>query len=193
MATGSAQLPPELDAEARVLTGRWGWYLIGGLAVLVVGLMLLFDLFTAAKTLALLVAIALAFEGIDQIVNAPRYRVRWPAYALGVIYVAAAVVAAAWPGITLWALAVVVGISFIITGAGELLTVLFFHRELPNDWVFVFMGALSVLVGVLAIAWPGATILVLAVFLGIRVTIQGLSLILFALGLRQVHQSLSPA
>ena len=73
----------DLDAAARRVAARWWWYVVGGLAVMVLGVLLLANLFDAATTLAVLVAIALAFQGIDEIVNAPRYQSRWPGYVLG--------------------------------------------------------------------------------------------------------------
>jgi uncharacterized membrane protein HdeD (DUF308 family) len=51
----------------------------------------------------------------------------------------------------------------------------------------LFGGALSVVVGVLALAWPGATILVMGLLLGARMLLFGLSEIMFGLALHQTH------
>jgi uncharacterized membrane protein HdeD (DUF308 family) len=45
---------------------------------------------------------------------------------------------------------------------------------------------MAVVVGVLALVWPGATVLVLAILLGVRVFIEGLVLMMFGLGLRRL-------
>jgi uncharacterized membrane protein HdeD (DUF308 family) len=176
----------DLDAAARQVAQRWWWYVIGGIGVMVLGVLLLANLFTAATTLALLVAIALAFQGVDEIMNASRYQRRWPGYVLGILYVMTAVWAATWPGITLWALAVVVGVGFLVSGVVEFFMLVRFHHELPYRWAFIALALMSVLVGFLALVWPAATILVLAVLLGARVFIQGLVLTLFGLGLRRL-------
>ena len=176
----------DLDPAARRVAARWWWYVIGGIAVTVLGVLLLANLFDAATTLALLVAIALAFQGIDEIVNAPRYQPRWPGYVLGVLYLVTAVWAAIWPGITLWALAVVVGIGFVVTGLVELMMLVRFHHDLPHRSAFIALSVLTLLVGVLALAWPEATILVLAVLLGARIFVEGLVLTFFGLGLRKL-------
>jgi uncharacterized membrane protein HdeD (DUF308 family) len=178
----------DLDSAARRVAARWWWYVIGGIAVMVLGVLLLANLFDAARTLALLVAIALAFQGIDEIVNAPRYRPRWPGYVLGVLYLITAVWAVMWPGITLWALAVVVGIGFVVTGVVELIMLVRFHHDLPYRQAFIALSLLTILVGVLALAWPEATILVLAVLLGARIFVEGLVLAFFGLGLRRLAQ-----
>lgn len=176
----------DLDAAARQVAQRWWWYVIGGIGVMVLGVLLLANLFTAATTLALLVAIALAFQGVDEIMNASRYQRRWPGYVLGILYVMTAVWAATWPGITLWALAVVVGVGFLVSGVVEFFMLVRFHHELPYRWAFIALALMSILVGFLALVWPAATILVLAVLLGARVFIQGLVLTLFGLGLRRL-------
>lgn len=179
----------ELDAQARAVARRWGWYVAGGVAVAIVGVLLLANTFDAVATLAVLVALALAFQGIDELFNAGRYRPAWPGYLLGALYVLTAVWAIAWPDITLWALALVVGVGFIVSGVAELVVVTRFHHDLPNRWVFVALGVVTVATGLMALAWPGATILVLAVLLGVRVLMQGVMLIVFGLGLRKLAQS----
>jgi uncharacterized membrane protein HdeD (DUF308 family) len=180
----------DLDAAARGVARRWWWYVIGGIAITVLGVLLLVNLFDAVATLALLVAIALAFQGIDEIMNAPRYQSRWPGYVLGVLYLITAVWAVAWPGITLWALAVVVGVGFLVSGVVELVMVVRFHHELPHRWAFIALSVMTILVGLLALVWPGATILVLAVLLGARVLIEGVALTTFGLGLRKIANSI---
>jgi uncharacterized membrane protein HdeD (DUF308 family) len=55
----------------------------------------------------------------------------------------------------------------------------------------LFGGALSVVVGLLALAWPDATILVLGVLLGVRMLFFGIAEIMFALALRDVQSDLA--
>lgn len=107
---------------------------------------------------------------------------------LGVVYLVTGALAIAWPGITLWSLAVVVGVGYLIGGIGQLLFVLRNHHDLPNRWAFVVLGVVTTLTGILALAWPGATILVLAILLGVRVLMSGVMMIMFSLGLRRFNQ-----
>lgn len=180
--------PRELDDAARAVAKRWGWYLVAGIAITVIGLLLLFNIFDAVGTLAVLVGISFIIEGVDEIANASRYQPRWPGYVLGTIDIVAGGLALVWPGITLWALAVIVGIGFLVSGIAQLAFVIRNHHDLPNRWVFVLLGAVSVLTGIISLVWPGATILVLAIFLGIRVLLAGIAMITFSLGLREINQ-----
>ncbi len=65
-----------------------------------------------------------------------------------------------------------------------------FHHELPYRWAFIALAVMSIVVGFVALVWPAATILVLAVLLGVRVFIEGLVLTFFDLGLRRLAGSI---
>lgn len=183
--------PDQLDDRGRRVARRWPWYVVGGAGVTVIGILLLLNLFTAAKTIAVLAAIALAFQGIDEIVNAPRYRPPWPGYVLGVLLLGFAVWALAWPDITLWAVAVVTGIGLIVTGVVQGWVVLRYHHDMSHRWLFLVLAVVSIVIGVVAIAWPAATILVLSIILGIRVTLEGLTLIAYGIGLRSLSLAIA--
>ena len=181
--------PLEMDEAARSVAKRWGWYLAAGLAVTALGILLIFNIFDAVGTLALLVGLSLIVQGVDEFVNAARYSPRWAGYLLGAVYLVTAALALAWPDITLWVLAVVVGVGWLVGGLGELIFVIRNHHDLPYRWVFVMLGLVSVTIGIMALAWPDATIIVLAVLLGIRVLFAGITMIMFSLGLRRIASS----
>jgi len=166
---------------------RWGALVALGALLALLGVWLLLSPFDAAGTLALLVALALLLQAIDTLSSA-----RWMpspvlGYLIGAVYLVTALVAIAWPGITLWAVAVVVGIGFIVAGAAEVAA----RRAVapgPGRVLLVAAGLLTILAGIVAITWPGATILVLAVLLGIKVLASGLSLVGAGLDLRRLLQ-----
>jgi uncharacterized membrane protein HdeD (DUF308 family) len=170
------------------------WWMVAGLGVVmvVVGVLLLLNPFEAVKTLAVLVAIGLALAAADELAQAERHQVAWPSYALGAIWLATAVFAIVWPGVTLWALAVVVGVGLIVGGLAEVVFVGRYRRVLPMWGVWLLDGALAVVVGVFALAWPEATILALAILLGIRVLLRGLATLTFGLALRRLNLMTSP-
>ncbi len=174
----------EIEVNPEVPPIRWGWFAAIGLITAVLGVVLLARPYKAVGTLAFLVAFALLFEAIELLMDA-RYLPKpvW-GYVLGVIHLVTAIVAIAWPGITLWALAVVTGIGLILGGV----TAMLLRRDAAKVGVGglpLWVGIVSIVGGVLAIAWPGATILVLAVILGIRVLAAGIGLTVTALALRK--------
>jgi uncharacterized membrane protein HdeD (DUF308 family) len=174
------------------LLRRWWLVVVLGLAIGVIGVVLLFNPFAAVKTLAILVAIALALNGVDELAQAERHEVRWPSYVLGAIWLVTAILALMWPGVTLWALAVVVGVGLIAGGLAAVLFAFRYRRELPRWGLWWLDGLLSIVVGVLALVWPEATVLVLAILLGIRLFLRGCATVAFGLSLRGLNQTTAP-
>jgi uncharacterized membrane protein HdeD (DUF308 family) len=168
-------------------SSRWWLFLLLGIAAAALGLLLIFDLFTAVRTVALLVAFGLMVTGLGELVSAGRYRSTLGILA-GIVLLLAGVLAALWPDITLWVLAVVTGIALIVSGAARIIGALALRVE-GWGWLFV-AGVLSVIVGFLAIAWPDVTVLALGLLLGIRMLFFGVAEIAFALALHDVRGSL---
>jgi uncharacterized membrane protein HdeD (DUF308 family) len=178
--------PEEREGLERA-SSRWWLFLLLGVVSAVLGVLLIFDLFTAVRTLALLVAFGLMVTGIGELISAGRYRSTLGMVA-GVVLLLAGVLAALWPGITLWVLAVVTGIGLIVSGAARIIGALALRVE---GWGWLLVGGvLSVVVGFLAIAWPDVTALALGLLLGIRMLFFGISEIAFALALHDVRGSL---
>jgi uncharacterized membrane protein HdeD (DUF308 family) len=174
-------------SDLKAASSRWWIFLVLGVAAAVVGLILLFDLVTAVDTLVLFVAFGLIFTGLGELMASSRYRTMFST-AAGILLIAAGVIAVAWPDITLWALAVVTGIGLMLSGALRLGVAL---ADKPDGWGWLMVGGgLSLLVGLMALIWPGATVLVLAILLGIRLVVYGAVEIAFALGLRDVGKAL---
>lgn len=183
--------PGDVDAPVRRLVDKWWVVALFGLALMVIGVILLLDMVTAEATLALLIAFGLFAQGIDEVFEAGRHQVRWPGYLLGGLWIVTGVIAVAWPDVTLWALAFVVGVGFLIGGAIQAGVAISMHRVVPMWGVWLVVGVLSVLAGVLCIAWPEATILVLAVLLGLNLLIRGVLTLAFAFALRSLRSTLA--
>lgn len=185
-AIGEFEWPEERTGLERE-SAKWWVFLALGAVSAVLGVVLMFDLFAAVSTLALFVALGLVVTGVGELITAGRYRSTLGLVAGGVLVVGG-VIAAVWPDITLWVLAVIVGVDFLVSGVARILGALSLRVE-GWGWL-LFGGVLSVGVGVLALAWPGATILVLALLLGIRMLLFGVSEIMFGLSLHHVHANL---
>jgi uncharacterized membrane protein HdeD (DUF308 family) len=167
------------------------WWLVAGLgvALVVIGILLLANLAEAAFTIAILLGIGFVVAGVDEFVEADRHRARWPSYVLGTLWIVTGVAAMVWPDITLWALAFTVGIGLIAVGLAETFFVVYYRRSLPLWGVWLLDGLLSVVVGVMALIWPEATVIVLAILFGVRVLMRGVWTIMFGFGLRRIHQT----
>ena len=172
------------DGSLSSAASSWWLYLIMGLAALVVGVLLLFDLAAAVGTLALLVSLGLLFAGVGMLAGSSYYRSAWTIIG-GIAMVAAGVVALVWPDITLWALSVVVAMGLLVSGLAQLAAA-FADNADGRGWL-IAGGLISLVVGVMALAWPGATILALAILLGIHLVLSGIAEIGFAMDLRRLR------
>lgn len=172
-----------LDGLDRPPPPRWWLHLLLGLALAVLGVVLLVDPRVAASTLALLVGLALVLHGLDDLLDPGRRQ------GLGAVVggasVVAGIVALVWPDVTLWALAVIAGLAFVAVGSLKVATGLLARGEPGWGWL-VAGGVASGVLGLLALTWPAATALVLALVLGVRTLLAGVGEIAFALEVRRI-------
>jgi uncharacterized membrane protein HdeD (DUF308 family) len=105
----------------------------------------------------------------------------------GGLWIVGGIFAIAWPHITLWALAVLVGLSIVFGGAVKTTAALMDPGRWAGRWWLLAAGLFSLLVGIVAVAWPKATIVVLAVLFGLQIAVLGLVEIVAALRLRRVR------
>ncbi|HTO00341.1 MAG TPA: DUF308 domain-containing protein [Microthrixaceae bacterium] len=177
----------EVQVEARELPS-WVWiaWVVGGLVSAAIGVWLIASPNAAIGTLAILLAIGLLFNGMVELVNAQHHDHPGFSYLLAAIFLVAGLLVLFRPGKSLWFLAVVVGISIIITGIGDIV-LSFVIREGVGHWLLMLtLGVVGVIAGILAIAWPQITIWVLALLIGVRLVIFGILQIAIGFGLRSV-------
>jgi uncharacterized membrane protein HdeD (DUF308 family) len=115
-------------------------------------------------------------------------------FAYGLLTLIAGIAVLAWPSETLLVLAVLFGIQLIISGIFrlvngviEIFTALS-HREMPQRGWTVAMGVLSILAGIIVLAYPGLSLYGLAIILGVWLLIFGVMEMAAAFRLRSaVH------
>jgi uncharacterized membrane protein HdeD (DUF308 family) len=169
-----ANVTPSRHMGTRVLVG------LLGAATLVVGVVLLFNPVAAAHTLALLIGLGFVVGGMLEMAIGWDSAHRWGAFLLGAILVVGGVLAAVWPGPTLFTVALITGLSLIAHGAVRVGVALMERREIPSWGWLAFAGAVNVVAGVIAIAWPQATVFVLSLILGAQIAVFGLLLLVAA-------------
>jgi uncharacterized membrane protein HdeD (DUF308 family) len=151
-----------------------------GLATVIVGVVLLFNPVEAARTLALLLGLAFVLGGLLEIAIGWESRSRWGSVVLGGILVVGGIIAMVWPGVTLWVLALVTGLSLVLHGIGRIVLAVIARHEVQGWPWLALAGALGVLFGILALVWPEATVLVLSLILGAQIAAFGVLLMVAA-------------
>ncbi len=179
--------PPPRPIELRDLDDRdWLLSVLFGVALVVLGVWLLTNLYESVTVLGVLVGISLIVGGVTEAValgGAGRLGiVGWIA---GALLVVVGIVVVAWPDITLWTIAVLAGLGLVVEGVLRALRALA-RRDRPEWLAELAIGTLGVVVGAVVLAWPSATLLVLAVLLGIRTIITGVVAIAVGWRLRRL-------
>lgn len=180
-----------LAGTLAALGAHWGWFLAAGVLMVILGLMAATYVLAAAIASVLFVAMLMLAGGIAQLVQAWRVR-NWRGFALwtlgGVLYVVAALLAIANPVAGAAVLTLLLGAFLIATGALRL-WVWFQHRSQPGWPWLAFSGVITLLAGLLiAMGWPGNSIVILGLLLAIDLLFQGVTLVMLAFALRRGHR-----
>jgi uncharacterized membrane protein HdeD (DUF308 family) len=183
------------------LTLGWKMLLVRGVIAVIFGVLAIVWPIHTAIALALLWGFWALTDGIGSIVQAfqPESRgSRLWLIVLGVIALLAAFFAITSPGMTAATLTWILGIWLIIRGVFELAGAFRSQQVMPR-WLLVLNGLLSLLIGILFAANPGAGAVSIAVLLGVTALIWGAVLIGVGFSVRRAlpsgpaHSSPSPA
>jgi uncharacterized membrane protein HdeD (DUF308 family) len=182
----------QMQRPADMLTrlGRhWGWLLAYGIITVLAGVAVLVWPGETLLVAAVLFGVQLIVSGIFRFVAALASEdltggSRVLLALLGVLSVIVGLWAVRHVLLTLLALTVFLGIFWVVNGAIEIFAALS-HRETPERGWTVVMGLLSIVAGIIVLAFPGLTLLGLAVILGIWLLIFGVMEISLAFRVRR--------
>ena len=187
MTTGMRRDPADLVARV----GRhWGWLLAFGIITVGIGIAALVWPGRTLVVVAVLFGIQLIVLGIfrfaaaiasDDLTGGRRVLLAL----LGVLSLIIGLYAVRHIFITLLALALLLGIFWIVSGAVELFMALS-HREMPHRGWNAVMGFISVVAGIVLLVYPGISLLVLAVLVSVWLLIFGAMEIALAFRVRSL-------
>ena len=169
---------------------HWGWVLAYGILTLLAGVAVLAWPSETLLVIAVLFGVQLIISGIFRFVGALASDdltggTRVMLALLGVLSIIIGLWAVRHAVLTLVALIVFLGIFWVINGLIEIFTALS-HRDMPDRGWSVLMGVLSAIAGIIVLAYPGLTLVGLAVILGIWLLVFGIMEIVAAFRLRRL-------
>jgi uncharacterized membrane protein HdeD (DUF308 family) len=166
---------------------HWGWFLAFGILTVALGVAVLIWPGHTLVAVAVLIGVQLIIAGIFRFVAAFAFDLsggtRVLLAVLGVFSLIIGLYAVRHILITLLALTLVLGIFWIVNGVVEVFTALS-HKELANRGWTGFMGALSIVAGIIVLLWPALTLLALAIVIGVWLLIFGFMEITLAFRVR---------
>lgn len=168
-----------LERQAARLRGLpWGVRLVLGVLAVAVGVLVLLRPFDSLTLLLVVLAVAIAIDGLARLAGASRTPRPWLAIVAGVAEVLGAILVVAWPGMSIPVLAIVVGVVMIVNGLADLAAAWTGSRgrRVAN----ALLGAALVLLGVLVIVWPDVSLIVIAAAFALRLIVFGIGVVVRA-------------
>jgi uncharacterized membrane protein HdeD (DUF308 family) len=181
--------PQNLADGLRALRTKWGWIVALGVVFLIAGVIALGSVVAATASAVLIVGIMMMMGGAAEIVAAFGVK-SWGKFLfwllLGVLYVAAGIIAILNPFAAATILTLFLGAALVVGGVLRIFLA-FQMKEAGKPWGWVvFSGLITLLLGIMIIAkWPASSFFVLGIFLGIDLLFIGSAWISMGLALKQ--------
>jgi len=169
---------------------RRNWWMLGlrGLIAVIFGILAIIWPGLTVLTLVIFFGAFAIVDGVfaigTAIWRAEQRMEWWPLFAEGLLGVIIGIIAFVWPGLTALGLLYIIGAWAVITGIVEIVAAVRLRAVIPNEWFLGLSGALSVLWGLILFIFPGSGAIALVWLIGIFAIIYGVSLIAFAMRVR---------
>ena len=178
------------DTEVAHFGRNWGWFLVPGIAAILLGFVVLEWRTETLYALTYFAGAGFLFAGcvrlIDAIVVPER---RLISLAGAVAFIAVGVTIFAWPNITLFIVALLIALGFVVWGVLELVTALANTRA-RHWWVGLIAGIASLIIAIWTTRHPGNALNVLMILVGIWLMLWGASAVVATLIARRVVKGL---
>jgi uncharacterized membrane protein HdeD (DUF308 family) len=177
-----------LDEVAR----NWWAVLIRGILALILGLLMIFV--PPIVTLGILVIFLGAYflvDGIFTIVTVISGKTahRWALLVQGILGIIFGIIIFVWPAITTLVFLFVIAIWAIITGIAEVAYAGMHWKQTPGKWLLLVAGLISIILGVIILAQPGAGLLALVIFIEAYLIVFGIMLIALSIWLKKLPKA----
>jgi uncharacterized membrane protein HdeD (DUF308 family) len=177
----------------RAVKALWWLVLVRGVLAVIFGLYALFAPASALLALVFVYGFYAIMDGVAALILGVRNRrnSHWGWHVVqGVVSLLAGLVALFWPGPTVLALVLIIGVWSIVRGAAEIVEAVTARRMGSSSWGWLLAGGVvGILFGIVLIAFPGAGALVLLWTIGWFALVLGVVYIVGAFRLRRAAKA----
>jgi uncharacterized membrane protein HdeD (DUF308 family) len=178
--------------DVREEAGRHWWVLgVRGVCAILFGILAIVWPLITLITLVILFGAFAIVNGIFTLIGAfrgahPRDSKIWMIVS-GVLGIVAGIIAWVWPGLTAFALLMLIAAYAVVVGVAEVIAAVRRRTAGDTDWMYLVSGVLAVIFGILLFAWPASGALALTWLIGIFAIVYGVSLLYLAFRIRGVR------
>jgi uncharacterized membrane protein HdeD (DUF308 family) len=166
---------------------HWGWLLFFGILMVIAGVFAVAWPGPTVVVLAILFGIQILVSGIFSFINAfatdESGGMRVWNVIIGILGIVIGLYAIRHIIVSVVALALLIGIYWVAYGISQIYSAIA-HQEAPHRGWMGFIGALSVVAGVIVFMWPGISLVTLAFVLGFWLIVYGIMEIAVAFRVR---------
>jgi uncharacterized membrane protein HdeD (DUF308 family) len=179
--------PRGIDDLPQWVRRSWLVPAVLGVVLLLAGVLLLVNVNAGIRTLHWLVVYGIVMAGIQALATASLRHRPWVGWLVGGAYLVGAILAIAWPDVTLFALLLIVGISLLTSGLGQAMAS-WRLRHAAHGWGWGFaLGLLSAVAGlVFLFGNPVIGLVALAIVLAVYTISAGATMLTLALAVRRL-------
>jgi uncharacterized membrane protein HdeD (DUF308 family) len=185
-----------MDAMLGHLRASWGWIVLRGIVAILFGLTAFLMPGITLAALVFVWAVYAIADGLLALVAGFRIRdggrPMWSMVVIGVLGIAAGILACIWPGMTALVLLTFIAVWALFTGVFQIAAAIRFRKIIDNEWLLALGGVLSIVFGVLMLARPGAGALAVVWIIGWYAILFGVLSILVGFRLRGIVHHLVP-
>ncbi len=165
----------------KAASGAWGLVLAVGIVAVVFGILVLANIWGSVHLVAIFAGLFLLFAGILQFFLGGGGKTG--RIIAGVIAIIAGVALIAWPEASVKTVAIIIGLAFLISGISLAVAAIAARGE--GYGAVVGFGAIVAIIGLVFIIWPGPTVAILMILVGLAALLFGIGAIVQALALRR--------
>ncbi|MFI7680314.1 HdeD family acid-resistance protein [Actinophytocola sp. NPDC049390] len=177
-----------------LLSRRWHLVVLRGVVAVLFGILAIAWPGITVLALALLFGIYTLLDGITSIVmGVGQGTDRAYLITLGVLGVAAGVIALVWPRITVIALLVVIAVWAIVAGVMQIAAAIRLRKVIRDEWFLALSGIVALVLGLLLIVQPAAGAIALVIAIATFAVVWGLILVVLGFRLRTLASADRPA
>jgi uncharacterized membrane protein HdeD (DUF308 family) len=176
---------------AEQLARNWTYLLFNGLVLIVAGV-LIWSIDWSIESLSTFIGALFIFEGFWIMLTAG-ISFRAGNFLTGLLSIAAGIAIIVWPSPSLIVLGIFLGSWLIVVGTISVSGAFAARRVMPDWWLLLILGVSEVILGVLALADPGATLAALITVGGIWAVVIGAMRVVLAFQIRHLPDDVDAA